>query len=470
MRRLSGLDAAMVYAETPAMPMHGGTLTILDPSTAAEPFDAERFRATVAGRLHRLAPFRQRLASPPLGAGRPFWVEDPDVDLRAHVRGVAVPRPGTPRQLGELVGYLLALPLPRDRPLWQMWVIEGLEGGHVGLFGKVHHALLGGTRATALFELVYDLEPVALPGVATLVGGAAEREPSGFTVAAHAALELAGTPLRLARLGVEGILTGTRVARFLASSERADAVLPYAGPRTSFNGALAPARSCAFGSLSLRDVKAVKDVLGVTVNDVVLAVCGGALRRCLEERGELPDRSLTAAAPVSVAGPDDSGVSVLGNMLSVFGATLATDVEDPVERVRRVHASTVAAKSLHRALGEDLLLDLAGAAPPGLVHVGVRAYSSSGVTTRFRPPFNVIVSNLPGPATTLYSGGARVLAFHILGPTVEGVSVNISVVSYRNSLDVGVVSSPHLLANPWEVTEAMPPVLAQLRTALAHTA
>lgn len=467
MRRLSGLDAAMLYAETPAMHMHGATMTILDPSTAPQPFDVDRFRQIVAGRLDRLAPFRQRLVAPPLGVDRPVWVDDPHFDLHAHIRGIAVPRPGTRRQVAELLGQLLAVPLPHDRPLWQMWVVEGLEGGLVGLFGKVHHALLGGVRATAMFELLYDLDPDLLPAPGTPDVTSSERAPSTLAVAGHAALGLAATPLRLARLATEGARAGARVARFLASEESADAVLPWDGPRTSLNGSLEPARACAYTALSFTDVQAVKHALGVTVNDVALAVCGGALRRYLHDRGELTERSLTAAAPVSVAGADGGGASVLGNTLSVFGATLGTDVADPVARVGRVAASTRAAKHLRRAIGDDILLDMAAAVPPGAIRAGARALSSWKVGARIPPPFNLIVSNLPGPPVALYSGGARALGFHVFGPLVESVSANITVVSYQDSLDVGIVAVPRLVEDPWPIADAMPGALAELRSAVA---
>lgn len=469
MRRLSGLDAAFLYAETPAMHMHAGALAILDPSTSPERFDADRFREIIAARLGRLDPFRQRLVTTPLGIDRPVWVDDHDFDLRAHIKAVAVPRPGTARQVSDLTSELLAIPLRRDRPLWEMWFIEGLEGGHIGLFAKTHHALLGGMRATAMFELLFD--PGAAPGPRASGGPAQseqagrERPPSPVAIAGHAALALASTPLRALRATGDVAVATARLARFFGSGQGAAAVIPWQAPATSLNGSLVPARACVYCSIGLPDVKAVRRALGVTVNDVVLAVCGGALRRYLEQRGELPHKALTAAVPVSVGAPAEAvAPSILGNMVSMFGATLATDVADPAERLRRISASTRAAKKMHQALGSETIIRLADVLPPGLFGAAIHGYASTRLSSRMAPPFNVVVSNLQGPTLPLYSAGARMLADHFFGPTVEGVSLNITVLSYRGSLDIGIVASPDLAPDPWPIAEAMPVALAELRS------
>lgn len=471
MRRLSGMDAAFLYAETPAMHMHGGALTILDPSTAPQRLDVHRFREIIAARLDQLAPFRQRLITTPFGIDRPVWVDDQHVDVRAHIRPIAVPRPGTARQVADLAGELLAVPLPRDRPLWEMWFIEGLEHGHAGLLTKVHHALLGGTQATAMFELIFDLD--AGPAARTPEPGEPEQEmsehpPSPFTAAGHAALALAGTPLRAARATGDVALAAARLTRFFTSGDRAATVLPWQGPATSLNGSVIAARACAYCSMSLAEVRAVKRAHGVTVNDVVLAVCGGALRHYLTERGELSDKPLTAVIPVSVSAPrGDGAASVMGNTVSVFGATLATDLADPLQRLRRISASTLAAKRLHQALGPQTIMHLADVLPPGLFGAAIHGYAATRLASRMAPPFNLVISNVPGPSMTLYSGGARVLADHIFGPIVEGVSLNITVLSYQNSIDVGIVASPDLAPDPWRIADAMPAALAELSAATA---
>lgn len=469
MYRLGGTDAAMLYAETDAAPMYSCSLTILDPSTTSEPLDVDRYREIMLARGERLQPFRQRLATVPFGMDRPVWVDDGAVDLRAHIRGIAVPRPGSSRQVAELVSDLMAQPLAPDRPLWRSWFIEGLEGGRIGLFFKVHHALLGGTRAMAVFELLFDLDakvpPVPRGPTASLVptGASRERSPSPLAVAGHTAWSLAGTPIRLARTArdIAGATLG--VARFRASALWADAVLPFQAPATSLNGRVDAARTCAYGEVSLPDVIAVKRAFGVTVNDVVLAVCGGALRRYLQERGEQPDRALTASVPVSVNTGGGDG-SVLGNAVSNVGATLATDVADPVKRLLHIASSTRAAKGLHAAIGPELILSLAELLPPGLTGAAMRGLSAPGLVAHAPPPFNVIVSNLPGPRVPLYSGGARLVATHLFGPLIQGLGLNITVLSYVDRIDVGLTACPGLVSDAWSIAAAMQPALEELRS------
>jgi WS/DGAT/MGAT family acyltransferase len=280
----------------------------------------------------------------------------------------------------------------------------------------------------------------------------------------HAAGSLATTPLRAARATGDVARAAVRIARVLATEDRGGVVLPFVGPATRLNGSLVPGRTFAYTSVSLADVKAVKAAVGVTVNDVVMALCGGAVRNHLEECGELPARSLTASVPVSVAA-SGGAAGILGNTQSVFGATLATNVADPVERLRRIHASTRAAKSVHRALGTTTPLHLADVLPPGLFGAFIRGWTATGLASRMVPPFNLVVSNLVGPSITLYSAGARVVAFHVLGPVIEAVSLNITVLSYVDSIDVAIVASPNLVADAWPIADRIPGALAELKGA-----
>jgi diacylglycerol O-acyltransferase / wax synthase len=470
MRRLNGMDATFLATESSSVLMHGAGLTIVDPSALPGGYDLERFRSVIDARLDRLVPFRQHLVPVPLGLDRPVWIDDPSFDLRAHVRAVAVPRPGTPRQVGELVGWLLSQPMDRDRPLWQMWLIEGLEHGHVGVFGKVHHALLGGTRATAMFELLFDLDLDFGDEPASGDRGdglAVERPPGVGPTAGHALASLAGTPIRLAGTATSVARAASRIAGFSRSDDWGDVVLPFQAPMVSFNGTLSGSRTCAYSSISLQAVKEVKNALGVTVNDVVLAVCGGALRQYLASRGELPEHSLTASVPVSVQGGPSDQQSVIGTTVSVFGASLGTDIAHPVTRLRRIHASTRAAKGLHRAMGSDTVERLSSLLPPVVNGALLHAYSASGLPSRLAPPFNLIISNLPGPPMTLYSAGAPVVASYILGPLIEGGGVNITVLSYRDAVNVGIVACTDLVPDPWPIADAIPGVMAELQAALA---
>jgi WS/DGAT/MGAT family acyltransferase len=464
-RRLSGLDSSFLYAESPTMPLHGGSITILDPSAARGEFGIDQVRRDIASRVDQLVPFRLRVAAPVLGLGRPVWVDTAGLDLDRHIHAAAVPRPGTRRQLADLAGELFARPLPRDRPLWQLWFVEGLEDGRVALIWKAHHALMGGVEVTNLLELLYDLDDSVARETASTVD--LDRQvPSPLTMVARAAVDVSTVPVRVARLVGESARAAVRVSRFLLGGGRPASTLPFAGPRTSLNGALVADRTCAFTSLSLDDVKTVKNALGVKVNDVVLAVCGAALREYLDDRRELPSRSLNATVMAAVGGIGAHAGAVLGNATSILGATLATDVSDPLERLRQISASTQTAKGLHQALGDTMVMRLADALPPGIFGAVVRAYGATGLPSLLRPPFNAVISNVPGPPVALYSSGARVVACYLFGPLVQSVALDITVISYSGSLDVGIAASPNLVPDPWPIADAMPVALESLVAAV----
>ena len=306
MQRLGGMDASFVYGETPSWHMHAGALVVLDPSTAPSGFDVHCLRALLEARTGLLGPFLRRLVGVPFGLDRPAWVNDPHLDLDRQIRRVGVPPPGGPRELGALVGDLFGYKLERDRPLWEMWFIEGLEDGRVGLLVKVHHSLVDGARGARLYEVLFDLDPGApfdRPGTPEI---AAERIPSEWEMALRALPRLAGTPLRAARTA--GHLGGSalRMLRFRGSAEWPTATFPFQAPPTSLNHAITAHRDFAFCSVPLAGVKTIKNVFSVTVNDVVLGICAGALRRYLADRGELPDKPLIAQIPVAVH-VDDGG-------------------------------------------------------------------------------------------------------------------------------------------------------------------
>src|SRR5664280_2496846 len=393
MQRLSGADASFVYGETPNWHMHLGTLAVLDPSTAPDGFNADRLRSLVEARAGLLGPFLRRLVEVPFGLDRPAWVDDPHLDLDRQIRSVGVPAPGGPLQLGALVGELLAYKLEPGRPLWEVWFIEGLEDGRVALLTKMHHCLADGVRGARMYEVLYDPEPGApldRPDTPLVQG---ERIPPGWEMALRALPRLAGTPLR----------------------------------------------GFAYFSVPLSGVKAIKSAFAVTVNDVVLGICAGALRRYLADRGELPGKPLIAQIPVAVHvdDGDDASGGAWGNATTVMGAALPTQLDDPVERLRAIHASTQSAKAMQQALGDDLILDLADVAPPGLLAAGVRAYSRLRLADHHPPVFNLIVSNVQGPPLPLYIAGARLVASYPIGPLLDGGGLNITAMSYLDHIDFG---------------------------------
>ena len=471
MQRLSGADASFVYGETPSSHMHLGTLAVLDPSAAPGGFDVDRLRSLVQARAGLLGPFLRHLVEVPFGLDRPVWVEDMHLDLNRQIRAIGVPAPGGPRELAALVGDLLAYKLEPDRPLWEVWFIEGLEDGQVALLTKMHHCLADGVRGVRLYEVLYDLEPDApfdRPNTPVLEG---ERIPPAWEMALRALPRLAGTPLRAARTSGHLGCSALRMLRLRGSPEWPGVTLPFQAPRTSFNRAITPHRGFAFCSVPLAEVKTIKNVFSVTVNDVVLGICAGALRRYLADRGELPDKPLIAQIPVAVHIDDggDSSRGAWGNATAVMGSALATQLDDPAERLRAIHASTHSAKATQHALGDDLILDLADVAPPGLLAAGVRAYSRLRLADHHPPIFNLIVSNVQGPSLPLYIAGARLVASYPFGPLLDGGGLSITVLSYLDRIDIGFVVCPEIVEYPWQLADATLEAFAELRKAAKRT-
>jgi WS/DGAT/MGAT family acyltransferase len=469
MQRLSGADASFVYGETPSSHMHLGTLAVLDPSTAPDGFDVERLRALVQARAGLLGPFLRRLVEVPFGLDRPAWVDDPHLDLDRQICPVGVPAPGGPRELGALVGDLLAEKLEPRRPLWKVWFIEGLEDGRVALLTKMHHCLTDGVRGARLYEVLCDLEPGApldRPDTPVLRG---ERIPPEWEMALRALPRLAGTPLRAARTTGHLGRSALRMLGVRASPEWPAVTLPFQAPRTSLNRTITPHRGFAYCSVPLAEVNTIKNAFSVTVNDVVLGICAGALRRYLADRDELPSRPLIAQIPVAVHVDDggDSSGGAWGNAPAAMSAALATQLDDPVDRLRAIHASTHSAKAMQRALGDDLILDLADVAPPGLLAAGVRAYSRLRLAELLPPIFNLIISNVQGPSFPLYIGGARLVASYPIGPLLDGGGLNITAMSYLDHIDFGYVVCPEVVEDPWQLADATAVALTELEKAAA---
>ena len=453
MQRLNGQDALMVYGEATGWPLHLGSLQVYDAVGSPEGLDLERVRDLYRQRLPHLPVFRNRLVQVPGGLDRPVWVEDPHVDVDAHIHGVRLPAPGTDRQLAELAGALFSPLIDRTRPLWEIWVIEGLERGRIAVLARVHHAAVDGVRGLQIQAATYDIEPdapIVRPGGAP---GAGAEMPGTLTLLGGAAVRLAGAPARALRTGAHLALAGGHLAGVVGRGRTRGLTLPLTAPRTSLNRAVSTRRGLAFCSLPLAPVKAVAKAEGVTVNDVVLAVTSGALRRYLDERGELPDRPLVAGVPVGF-GDEHPSEAASGNRWAVMLASLATDVEDPVERLHRIATSARTGKVVQHAIGQELWRDLVDL-PPAVIDLVARAYSGLRLVDVHPPLVNVVVSDLRGAPFPLYLAGARLLANYPIGPIADGLGLNITVISYLDSLDFGLSVCPDLVEEPWRLVDAL---------------
>ncbi|MGD0984961.1 MAG: wax ester/triacylglycerol synthase family O-acyltransferase [Acidimicrobiales bacterium] len=437
MQRLSGLDSMFFYMETPTNHMHVTGVFLLDPTAAPGGFSFVQVRAMVASRLHRAPPLRRRLVEVPLGLAQPVWIEDPGFDLDYHVRRACLPAPGGRLELEQFVGEIVGSPLDRQRPLWEMYLVEGLEGDLQAMVVKVHHAAIDGVSAAELIAGWLDLEADA-PLADSDDGDdwQPERVPSEIDLLVGAWAQIASSPPKVARTTRRCTQAALRVATHNRDSAAASPPSPFSAPRTSFNLAISPQRRVCFVAASLEDLRAVKNHFGCTVNDVVLAVCAGALRRFLLVRGELPEEPLVALVPMSVRADEERLTG--GNRLSAMLSSLATDIADPVARLHAISAAMSGAKYQESLIGSDVLTDWTEFTFPALIGGVARFISSTRFFDHVRPAFNVTISNIPGPQFPLFLAGARVAATYPLGPVVEGAGLNMTVMSYCGTVYFGL--------------------------------
>jgi len=451
-----GLDAKFLYSETPTTHMHTLKVAVFDMSSLTEDVAYDEIVELFGSRLHRLPPFRRRAVPVPLGLGHPMWVEDPDFDLRRHVTRRQAAPPGGDRELAAVVSDVAGRPLPRDRPLWEIVVVEGLADRRVAIVAKVHHALADGAATVALLQNLLDPSAPARARVDSWQPEALPTRPQLLRSAARGHVtRLHDMPALVAR-SVEG-------ARNSQARRRASPVkppLPFDTPKTTFNVSLSPTRTFAMTTLPLDDLKTVRRALHVTLNDVFLAVCAGAVRRYLLDRGELPDRPLVASVPVST---DPSVARLGGNRVDNLYVSIGTDIADPLERIRRISSISSAAKEVRSALGYDLLKKRAEVVPPQLYALTVRTWARTHLANRVRPPVNLILSNVAGPAQRLHVGKAALEAIYSVGPILEGIGLNITAWSFAGSLHVAVLGCPTSVPDPWLIADLLPPSLAELK-------
>jgi diacylglycerol O-acyltransferase len=456
MRQLTSLDAQFLALENNRQTGHVGALAVLDPSTIKSGrLDVGDIRELVVDRLPLLPPLRWRLREVPLGLDYPYWVEDGHFDLEYHVRELALPEPGSDEQLSEQVARIVSRPLDRARPLWELYLIHGYHDGCLAMLTKIHHALIDGISGNEIMGLLLDLGPEgpsmpdehdwkgnvdATPGTAEMLGRAAlgiPRYPIRLLRALPRAMpNIQDTPLRT--LPGAGLVGG--VSSRLRGRDRQGKHAPerFTAPHTSFNGRISPHRRFVFGRLSLSEVKVIKNHYGCTVNDVVVALCAGAVRRWLLEHEELPGDALVAQIPVSVRGEDQVGT--FGNRILLMSAPLFTNIEDPVERLAATHEFLSDMKQRHKALPATLLQDANHFIPPAVFARAAQLtfrLSSSGLAA---PTWNLVISNVPGPRIPLYCAGAKLVANYPVSVITDAMGLNITLMSYLDDIDVGIIA------------------------------
>ena len=461
MKRLGGTDALFLSLETPSWHQHVGGLSIIDPQDRNILFD--EFVIKVKDRLPYAPKFTWKLKETPLGLDRPMWVDDDEFDVRRHVRRIGLPSPGGARELGEVVGTLMSTQLDRRWPLWEMWFIEGIAGGKVAIFLKYHHCLLDGVAGASLATVLLDIEPdatVPLAPLPTPEESKAGPDPGDLELLARTLLAQPSRPLHLARYltGLAG--KGLAAINSLRSDQENRAILR--APVTPFNAPIGPRRELAFASVSMHDVHALKLQHDVKVNDVVLALTAGALRRYLQKHDKLPDAPLVTAVPVSTRPEGDRS---LDNQISNMFVSLATDVADPVERLQAVKRSTQSAKAMRNAIGAREIQSIGEVASPLILGTAIRTIYRTSLMSRIPLRVNTVVSNVPGPNIPLYMCGGKVVAVFPSSVILEGMGLNVTVFSYLDRVDFGIHVDPDLVPDVWVLANEVPAALTELMEA-----
>lgn len=454
MRRLAGSDALFLYMETPTNHFHMVFVGLFDPSTIPDTDDAEaragvgpdlylRLRDLIGERLHLFPPFRQRLAEVPFHLHHPLMIEDAGFDLDFHLRRAALPVPGGKRELEDFVSDIASRPLDRNHPLWEMYVVEGVDGGKWALVVKAHHVMVDGIGGNEVLINLLSLTPETTPADPPEQPWEPELVPSDIRLFGEAVLANAMSPPRAVKGVVKTLGTVAQVVRERVRSEE-DHPFAVLGPNTVLTNTTSPNRRVAFGAVELDVVKRVKNTFGVKVNDVVLAMTGRALRRLLIDMGDEPESQLVASVPISIRQGEGEG---LGNKVAGMTVPLADDEDDPVEQLQRIHQIAGKAKEHLGAITADLLTDWTEFTTPTLAAQAFRFYSGMNLSRRHRPVANITISNVPGPPFPLYIAGSRMDSMYPMGPVVHGQGINVTVVSYLDKMFLGAISDRSVLAD-----------------------
>ncbi len=441
MKVMSGLDARFLYSETSTAHMHTIKVVIVDVSARSEPLTEGRLVDALSQRLGRMPVLRRRIVPVPHGLGQPVIIDDPTFDVHRHIHHRLAEPPGGASELAAIVSHLTSTALPRDRPLWDLTVVEGLAGGDVAFVMKIHHALADGAAAVALLANAF----VTDESEAIIEEFRAEPMPSR-----GALYRAAGMRTREAARTIPSVLRdsiiGLRRGRAARRTEAAPITGPFAGPRTRFNVSLQPERTFATLALPLAPMHEMRRAAGASLNDAFLTICAGGLRRYLGRTGDLPAKALVAAVPMATRAQPDR---LDGNHVDNIFVSLHTDVADPIERLQAVHASSAAARRVRMARGTDLFERRAELIPPAVHTLTTRSWSATGLADRVRPPLNVVVSCVAGPRAPLALDGGVITALYSSGPILEGIGLNITAWSYVDTMYVSVLGCPSSLPDPW---------------------
>lgn len=445
MKHLSGLDASFLHMETPEMPMHVGGLNLFDLPKNYQGDFHEDVKSHVLKRMHLASVFTKKLALMPLEVANPVWVDDDAVDIDYHVRKIHLPKPGSMAQLEAYVGRLHSSLLDRSRPLWEFYVFEGLASGQAGFYSKIHHAALDGQGAAVMAQALLDISAVAREVPPPKLRRRAPYQPRVGELMSAALRDTANQCWRL----VKGIPTGVKAVGGLVrnvfegqaskgnlSSEGSEGSWSLA-PKTPLNVSITNQRVFATCKIDLDEAKLVGKVFEASLNDVVLAICSGALRQWLASQGALPSKSLMAAMPVSLRA---EGNTELNNQVSMMRIQLASNISDPLRRLQAIKKNSANLKRTLKSVKSILPTDFPSLGLPWIMSAVVALYGRTRIADKMLPLANVCISNVPGPQMDLYLAGAKMATNYPVSIVAHGMALNITVQSYAGALDFGMIA------------------------------
>jgi diacylglycerol O-acyltransferase / wax synthase len=470
MKPLGGIDASFLYMETPQTPMHVAGLSTVEVPRGFKGNFYEHYKRQIAARLHLFPVLRKKIVPVPWDIDHPIWVDDDELDIDYHVRHLGLPEPGTIEQLEELVGRLHSNFLDRSRPLWEFYVIDGLADGHHAIYTKIHHAAVDGGAGMALTNMMYDTSPAGRQIEPPAQSAKPEGQPDPLALLGSAYRNMLSQELSaLQRIPDVLKAIASVVAPVVGNIVRLPAKgLPnLTAPKTMLNATITSQRAFTARSLSLADAKAVAKATGTKLNDIVMAICAGALRRYLLEKHGLPKEPLVAFVPVSLREPGNTEST---NQVSVMLCSLATDIKDPVERLKAIQASSLEAKDLSGRVKAATPRDFSIFGAPVVLHGAMELYGRSHLADRLPPAANVVVSNVPGPQAPLYVAGARVLTLYPVSIPTHGMALNLTVQSYCGSLDFGLTACRKTVPELHKLADYIDESLAELHDAVIGSA
>ncbi len=476
MNHLSGVDATFLHLESPEMPMHVGALNVMDLPEGYQGDFYEDAKAYLTQRLHLADVFTRKLALMPFDLSNPVWVEDEDIDMDYHVRHVTLPAPGSNRQLQQYVARLHSSLLDRSRPLWEFFIIDGLKSGQVALYTKVHHAGIDGQAGVALGKAILDLEPTGR--VVKPPRPRARRNQYQLGIAELLGAAISNTVQQYVKL-LKAVPTIARTAKNVlvpAKDEngKRNWLLPknlkLFAPRTSLNVAITNQRSFAGRTVPLAEVKQIAKLVGVSLNDVVMGTVAGGLREYFRSNNELPAKPLSAAVPVSLR---EAGDETANNQVSMVIMNLATDIKDPLERLRKINESSTSSKAMMGRVRAAIPTDFPMLAAPWLMSGLASLFGRSRLANVLPPLANVVISNVAGIPVQLYFAGAKIVSYYPVSIPAHSMALNVTVQSYNGRLDYGLIACRRALPDVAELADSLLAEhrkLLELATGLTATA